>query len=687
MAQPTRFHLVLPLALFLPALSTTGCGKEDTPSASAIQVPLEAGAAAAAAPESMDGIARARNLTPEEATAALKTFVPPGRLDDFVMFASGGHRGSVLLYGLPSMRLLKEIPVYAPDSWQGWGQGETSSMALLREGSFGPGLPTLTWGDLHHPQVSLTNGKYDGEWIAVSDKAAGRVAIISLRDLKTKSIYKTPNTVSDHHALFTDDSEYLVQSAFFPTPFHEPSGYAPLEEYQAKYRSVASFLKFDRKAGRIVPAESFQVELPPYFQDMSILGRGPSEGLFFMNSMNTELAYGGTLEGRPAMEIGASEREMDYLHVLDWKKAMEAARDPALTREVNGIRVLPMDEVLRRELLVFIPESKSPHGVDLVPGGEYVVVSGKLDPAVSVYSVDKIRKAIAGRRFEGKDPYGFPVLAYDETIEAHVETGLGPLHTVFDGDGNAYTSHFLDSTVVKWSLGAPYRDAEDGWKVLDKVSVHYNIGHLQAPGTNTKKPWGRYLVALNKWSVDRYPAMGPLHPQNLQLIDISGPKMRLLSDTPTIGEPHNSQMMPMELLQAWTTYPETGWDAVAMAKSPHATEQGKERIEREGNVVTVHGTVMRSHYTPDIVRVTEGDTVVFEWTNVDSARDATHGFGLHGYNVNLSIDPGATERTEIVATKAGVYPYYCTEFCSALHMEMTGWLLVSPRPQAASAAP
>jgi nitrous-oxide reductase len=209
--------------------------------------------------------------------------------------------------------------------------------------------------------------------------------------------------------------------------------------------------------------------------------------------------------------------------------------------------------------------------------------------------------------------------------------------------------------------------------------VHYNIGHLQAPGSNTKKPWGKYVVALNKWSVDRFPPLGPLHPQNLQLIDVAGDKMRLLSDTPTIGEPHNSMIIPTELLQAWTTYPEVGFDPITMAQSPHATAQGQEAIKREGNVVTVNGTLLRSHYKPDIVRVKEGDKVVFNWTNVETARDATHGFGLHGYNVNLSIDPGATERAQIVASRPGVYPYYCTEFCSALHMEFNGYLLVEPR--------
>jgi nitrous-oxide reductase len=635
--------------------------------------------AASTGMQPLDAIIKERNLTPDEAAAALKVFTPPGKYDEFVMITSGGHRGSVMLYGIPSMRLLKEIPVYSADSWQGWAQGEDHSGEMLKKGSFGTGLPTLTWGDLHHPQISMTNGKYDGEFIAVSDKSAGRVGIISMRDMKTKLIFKTPNTVSDHHAVWTENSDYLVQSSFFPMPFNEPKGYAPLEQFKDKYRGSASFLKFDRKNVKILLDESFQMELPPYFQDLSILGKGPSEGWFFVNSMDTEMATGGTLEHKPPLEVGASEREMDYLHVINWKKAAELVKDPTKVKVINGIRVIPLTTAIAEGIIYFVPESKSPHGVDITPGGEYLAVSGKLDPHVSVYAFDKIKKAIDEKNFEGTDPFGVPILKYDACLTAHVATGLGPLHTVFDDKGNAYTSHFLDSTVIKWTLGPPYNPTEKAWKAVDKVSVHYNIGHLQAPGSNTRKPSGKYLVALNKWSVDRYPPLGPLHPQNLQLIDISGDKMKLLSDTPTIGEPHNSQIMPVELMQAWTTYPETGWDAVEMKKSDLATLQGKESIVRNGNKVMVNGTVMRSHYTPDIVRVKEGDHVTFNWTNVETARDATHGFGLHGYNINLSLDPGATEQASFIATKAGVYPYYCTEFCSALHMEMTGWLLVEPK--------
>lgn len=634
---------------------------------------------AAAPSNNLDEIIQRRDLTPEEAEAALKVFVPPGKYDDMIMFASGGHRGTIMIYGIPSMRMIKEIPVYAPDSWQGWGQGDDESGRIIREGSNAGNLPTQTWGDLHHPQISLTNGRYDGEWVIGTDKNTGRVAIASLRDFRVKSIFKIPNMNSDHHGLFTDNSEYIIVSTYLPTPFWEPLGYAPIEEYKDKYRGVVSFLKFDRTKGRIVPEESFQVEIPPYIQDISIGGRGPSSGLVFVNSINTELATGGDLEGKPPLEIGASQREFDYLHVVDWKKGEQVAKDPSKVKVVNGMKVIPIQTSVAEKMLYFVPESRSPHGVDLVSGGEYVVVSGKLDPHVTVFSVDKMKQAYAAQNFEGTDPYGIPIVKRDAVVAAYVPVGLGPLHTVFDNEGNAYTSLFLDSAVVKWTLGPPYNHPDVAWKTTDKIQVHYNIGHLQAPASNTTNPKGKYIVAHNKWSVDRFPAVGPLHPQNMQLIDISGPKMKLLSDTPTIGEPHNSMIIPIELLQAWVVYPQTGWDPAAMKPSDRATMQGKESIVRDGNKVTVNGTVVRTHFIPDIIRVKEGDTVEFNLTNVETAADATHGYAVHGYNVNLSLDPGATHTATIVANVPGVFPIYCTEFCSALHMEMVAWLLVEPK--------
>jgi len=336
-------------------------------------------------------------------------------------------------------------------------------------------------------------------------------------------------------------------------------------------------------------------------------------------------------------------------------------------------------------VLFFIPVSKSPHGVDVTPDGKYLACAGKLDPHITVYSFEKIQKAIAEQTLEGKDRFGVPILKYDACREAYVESGLGPLHTEFDEKGFAYTSHYLDSAVVKWSLPGNTQGKEP-WKVLDKLSVHYNIGHLTAPGSDTATPYGKYLLSLNKWSVDRYPALGPLHPQNLQLIDISGDKMKILYELPIgIGEPHAANIIPASMVKAWTIYPEVGMDPKTMKKDPFAINIGQERIVREGDrKVRVFLSVVRSQFRPDTIRVKQGDHVTIHMTNVERARDATHGFALHGHNINVSLDPGQTATVEFEAKNPGVYPWYCTEFCSALHMEMTGWFLVEPRDEKGS---
>lgn len=195
-------------------------------------------------------------------------------------------------------------------------------------------------------------------------------------------------------------------------------------------------------------------------------------------------------------------------------------------------------------------------------------------------------------------------------------------------------------------------------------------------------------MALNKWSIDRFagkegqfPGTGPLLPQNLQLIDISQPgtRMQVLYDMPMgIGEPHYAQIIKATRLKSWKTYPEVGWDPAAQSKSQHAVKPGEERVVRNGNQVTVYMTAVRSHFTPEQVKVKKGDTVTFHITNVDKAQDATHGFGLPGYNIGLSIEPGETTTFTFVADREGTFAWYCTEFCSALHLEMMGYLQVEP---------
>jgi nitrous-oxide reductase len=319
----------------------------------------------------------------------------------------------------------------------------------------------------------------------------------------------------------------------------------------------------------------------------------------------------------------------------------------------------------------------------VAPKGEFIVVAGKLDPHVTVYSFDKIQKTIADKKFT-TDEFGVPILDFDSTVEARVEVGLGPLHTQFDDKGYAYTSLFLDSAVARWSLGGAYasQHPEKPWTVVTKTPVQYNVGHICVPGGDTAHPDGKYLVALNKWSVDRFLQTGPLLPQNLQLLDIAsgGERMPVLMDMPFgVGEPHYGEMIAASKLHSWAVYPEVAWDPHTQSVDPKAPVPGNEKVVRTGsNSVEVFMTAVRSHFNPEHVHLKQGDHVIWHITNPERAVDATHGFTLSGHNISLSLEPGETDTFEFTADKPGTYPFYCVEFCSALHLEMTGYMLVEP---------
>ena len=392
----------------------------------------------------------------------------------------------------------------------------------------------------------------------------------------------------------------------------------------------------------------------------------------FCGSLNSERATGGIESGNPPFEVGVSQNDMDFLHVFNWVAAAEVAKSAPM---VNGIRLIDIDTAVKNDLLFLVPEPKSPHGSDVTPGGEYVIVSGKLDPHITAYSFEKIQQAIADGVGDN-DPYGIRILPFDATMVAQIEVGLGPLHTQFDGDGNGYTSLYLDNAVAKWTLGPPYHDT---WELVDTVPIHYNVGHIAAAEGDTVSPDGKYLIALNKYSLDRFNVVGPLLPQNLQLIDLTGDEMKVIYDMPMgLGEPHYAQIIKADKINAWEQYPEIGWDPGTQAVDPKAPVAGQERIERNGNTVEIFMTATRSHYNPENIEIREGDHVIWHITNTERAFDATHGFALSGQNVTLSLEPGETQTVEFDAKHSGTFNFYCTEFCSALHLEMMGHLLVQP---------
>jgi len=647
---------ILAVAVAAIMLAASGCGQDGS----------LGGLAKGGANGGLLNLMSARGLSEADVSAALKTYTPTGGRDDYLLFASGGHSGQVMVIGVPSMRILKVIGVFTPEPWQGYGYGDQTN-ALLASGDRGT---PLRWADTHHPALSETKGDYDGEYLFINDKANARVAVISLKDFVTQQIVTSRLIESDHGATFvTPNTEYVVEPSQYPAPLG--GGYAPIEQFNEKYRGAVIFWKFDREKGRIVEAQSWAMELPPYMQDLTDAGKLASDGWVFINSFNTERAWGGTLEGNPPMESGASQNDMDYLHIINWRSA-EKVVAAGKTERIAGMRVIRLQTAIDEGLLYFVPEPKSPHGVDVTPDGKEMVVSGKLDTHATVYSWAKVKAQIDAENFVGKDPYGVPILSFEDSIRGQAEIGLGPLHTQYDNKGFAYTSVFLESKVAKWRLS--------DLQVVEKIPVHYNVGHLVAAEGDTVSPDGGYVVAMNKWAIDRFNNVGPLLPQNFQLIDTSGEEMQLLYDMPIpIGEPHYAQMIRADKLNSIEVYTPIGVDPLTHKVSENAVQAGQERIERRADGVHVYMTAVRSHFTPDIVRVKEGEHVHLHLTNVEQAKDATHGFAIGSKNINVSIEPGEHADLHFIAGKPGVYPLYCTEFCSALHLEMAGYLLVEPR--------
>ena len=587
-------------------------------------------------------------------SAAEKVYVKPGEKDAYYAFLSGGHHGNVYVYGIPSCRHITTIPVFTPEPAVGYGNDEESKAML---GGY-------TWGDAHHPGLSETDGDYDGRWLFINDMPNARIARIDLKDFKTRQIYgPIPNISAAHACPFpTPNTEYVFAASRFSVPV--PNRDVRVEDYAREFKGIIAGIKVDPKSGEM--SMGFEIQMPPFDYDLSDAGKGPSMGWQFFTCYNSEMAY-------DSLEIKASQNEMDYFAAVDWRAAQKAV-DAHQGTMINGAPVL--DPVKVKDIVYLIPVPKSPHGVDVDPSGQYVCCSGKLQAEVSVYSFAKIKAAIDAKKFDG-EKMGVPTLKYEDCIEAKVPVGLGPLHTQFDGKGYAYTSLFLDSQIAKWKIGPP-------WNVVDKIDVYYSIGHLMASEGDTRHPTGDYVVALDKLSKDRYLSVGPTHPEAAQLIDLRGPKMELLYDFPTYLEPHYAQMIKAEKIKTITVYP------LADNNKPGVVKRAEDaRIERKGNRVDVYGLVVRSHFTPDIVKVNQGDEVYFHWTNLEQDDDIAHGFGILWSSKNMQIEPGETKTMHWTAERTGINPFYCSNFCSALHQEMQGYIEVRAKgsPQAAVVHP
>lgn len=603
--------------------------------------------------------------------AASRVYVAPGTYDEIYNFVSGGFSGQLAVYGLPSGRLFRVIPVFSVDPEKGWGFSEETKPMLNTSRGFIP------WDDFHHPELSMTDGSPDGRWIFGNANNTPRVARIDLADMRTKEIIELPNSSGNHSSPFTtENSEYVVAGTRFSLPV--PNQDVSIATYKDNFKGTLSFVKVDKTSGKLDLA--FQVLVPGFDYDLAHAGKGPSHDWMFFSCYNTEQA-------NTMLEANASQNDKDFIAAINWKKCEEYVAQgkgkkldatyahnvyndetqSATSEMKSGVTVLIPSEC--PGIIYYMPTPKSPHGCDVDPSGELIVGGGKLATVIPVMSFSKMVQSIEAKKFD-KEIDGIPVLNYKDCLAGEVKKpGLGPLHTEFDGNGYAYTSMFVSSEIVKWSL--------KDFKVVDRAPTYYSIGHLCIPGGDSKKPYGKYVIAYNKITKDRFLPTGPELSQSAQLYDISGEKMKLLLDFPTIGEPHYAQACPATLIKD----KQVKVFQLAANKHPYVTRSEKDvKVERKGNEVHIYATAIRSHFKPDNIEgIKVGDVVYWHVTNLEQDWDVPHGFAVIGNNNSeLLIMPGETLTLKWEPKTAGIHPFYCTDFCSALHQEMQGYVRVSP---------